>query len=599
MKSFCNTYKYILISLLSLVVFISFGSNSMNAQTRQRNLIYVIDCTGSMAGFNGSPNVWDDTKKFLKEQLEKEAKENPESRIVILPFQDKVHTPIKVDLGNINWPRLNNVLDDYVKNLTATNICDSWIEAEKYIDETRYNYLILMTDGLDNVGGSARQDARAALLAKILAGFCGKYKNTRGAYLKLTAAANLPKNVEDVIRNCDDIDIVDITDGSWPPGIILENEININTRDLPIDIPIGFSTAGKYNAEIINGDNDYVKFSLKDNLIGKGQLVIHVESKLGDNVMALNKAIGSDPLSLFLAIKSDEVKIINPEIEVVLHPVPLRTLNFTTSRADSLHSELSRVNNFLWIKGNTVDTLNWDLEPLFNEYATLAHSCAEFQLHSTGSLSDLTLLYNGSPVDTDSIISVKPEVGSLIQLLVPHEEKNSGYKLELTEISSKDLDRINDQSSKGFRFILQGKTDTHRSLIEIIVWILLCLIVVLIILWFLFIRDQIYPKFKKGTLVIQSPYFATIKTKGNRMIVFTSQSHSQSWLDRLVKGKIIYNVNPIWTSDVEIVPSGKNMRFRSPSGVFTSTPSPVFSRGCSYEVFNPDAPTTKVDIFIQ
>ncbi|MDE6022044.1 MAG: VWA domain-containing protein, partial [Muribaculaceae bacterium] len=175
----------ILVIIIVFQAFVGFSQSS----PRQRNTIYVLDCTGSMCGYNGAPNIWQPTKQFLKSELKKEAKENPNARVVILPFQDKVHHPIHVDLKNIAWQRLENVLDSYVQKLTGTNICDSWLEAEKYIDQSCDNYIVLMTDGQDNAGGKPNGNER---LAQILKAFCGKYKNTKGFYVELTQAASLP-----------------------------------------------------------------------------------------------------------------------------------------------------------------------------------------------------------------------------------------------------------------------------------------------------------------------------------------------------------------------------------------------------------------------
>lgn len=47
-----------------LVLIFSFPA-FCQSQTRQRNTIYVFDCTGSMTGYNGAPDIWAPTKAFL------------------------------------------------------------------------------------------------------------------------------------------------------------------------------------------------------------------------------------------------------------------------------------------------------------------------------------------------------------------------------------------------------------------------------------------------------------------------------------------------------------------------------------------------------
>lgn len=189
LRGLCVSFLVLLLSLPAV----------SRAQSRQRNTIYVLDCTGSMSGYNGSPDIWAPTKKFLRSELEKEARENPGATVTVLPFQEKVLHPIRVNLNNIAWPNLERVLDGYTKNVTATNICDSWLEAERYIDQSCDNYIVLMTDGHDNIGGTANEANRTERLERILHDFCGKYQNTKGFYVQLTQAASLPAGILEAI----------------------------------------------------------------------------------------------------------------------------------------------------------------------------------------------------------------------------------------------------------------------------------------------------------------------------------------------------------------------------------------------------------------
>ncbi len=313
--------------------------------SRKRNTIYVLDCTGSMSGYNGAPDIWQPTKQFLKAELEKEAKENPNSRVVILPFQDKVHHPIHVNLKNIGWPKLESVLDGYVKQLTGTNICDSWLEAERYIDQSCDNYIVLMTDGQDNSNGNGNQR-----LAAILKAFCGKYKNTKGFYVELTQAASLPAGIKNVIDVCDDLTVIDASAGIPSFGCYSSDVIEINTRDLPTDITLGFSNSGTFAANLLNDANKFVTFSIKGNSISQGKITIHVESKFGDNIEALNRAIGQPSIELPIVVQSDDVIITNPEIDVVLNTKPMRQLNLKVDDAKKSYSSAEHIKPFRWVK---------------------------------------------------------------------------------------------------------------------------------------------------------------------------------------------------------------------------------------------------------
>jgi len=595
---FTNRYlKKLYLSLVAILIAVSFGCQ---AQGQQRNTIYVLDCTGSMGGFNGVPNIWKPTKDFLKAELEKEAKENPGSKVTILPFQQKVLHPINVDLNSIAWPNLENVLDDYLDQLTATNICDAWLEAEKYIDRSCDNYIVLMTDGHDNIGGSANESNRMALLSQILRNFCGKYQNTNGFYVELTAAATLPADIKKTIENCSNLYKIDAIGGIPRFGCFSDDVISLNTRDLPTYITLGFSNSGTFVAAFNNAENPYVRFSIKDNKISQGKVVIHVESKFDDDIEALNKAIGASSVDLPINFLSDEVNITNSELNVVLHTTPLRSLDFAVSEKGKMLSQIERIKSFLWIKGNLLDTLRWDLDPVFSAEAISDNSLSMFRLRADKGLSRFAILFDGKALPNDSIIIIRPKQKALIEVVVPQNEKDNEFNLTLNEICSKKLDRLNGvrPNFDNGTIFLYGNVKTKISITEIICWCILGIIILFLLVWFGFIRNQKYPKFKNGIITIQSPYFATIRINKCRLIVMGPKAHNQDLFDKIWKGKILYHTNSVWPCDVEISPSGKNMRFRCPSGMLICDPAPLLMRGSTYKIINTNDSSSKLEINI-
>ncbi|MCM1311089.1 MAG: VWA domain-containing protein, partial [Bacteroides sp.] len=290
------------------------------ARDRPRNTVYILDCTGSMAGYNGAPDIWEPTKTFLKNELEKEAREHPDAKVTLLPFQDRALAPVRVDLKNISWPGLENSLNGHLRQITRTNICDAWLEAEKFIDQSCDNYIVLMTDGQDNVYGPDH-------LGEVLKAFCGKFQNTKGFYIELTKAAALPEGIQSAIDLCNDIYTIPGTDGIPSFGCSSEDVIHLNTRDLPSDITLGFSNSGTFKASLAGNDNPFVKFSIVGDRISGGRVTLRAESRLGDNVEALNKAIGAPSASMDLTVLSDDIIITNPRLEIILHTAPLRSLD--------------------------------------------------------------------------------------------------------------------------------------------------------------------------------------------------------------------------------------------------------------------------------
>lgn len=576
--------------LLPLVLTATFVAATQE-NTRQRNVIFVLDCTSSMDGYNGAPNVWQTSKDFLHDALEKESKGAPNSKVVILPFQDKVLHPINVDLTNISWANIERVLNNYVVTPTSTNICDSWLAAESRIDASCFNYIYLLTDGVDNIGGTANQAKRNEMLQAILSQFCNKeYANTIGFYVRLTEQAAIPQSIQQIINDCPHITIIEAMDGIKPFGNFTDNVKNFNTRDLPVDLTFSFSNPDVFNALLQYEENPFISITLKDGKINHGKATVHLESKFGNNIQTLNQAIDDSILNINLQILSEEVYIVNPELTIEANVAPLRCLDF----ADSLVDKVDRGKPFLWIKGNPADTLRWNLNAQYNDGAKVDGSSAMFKINGAGHI-----IYNGAELSADSLITLLPEQDAVIEVIVPQEQPDSFYNITLAQVNAHNLDRINGQRPDGVTATFYGTTTTSISLIEIIFWSFVGMILLFLIVWFLFIRNSVYHKFKGGIIRVQQPYYASIQTKGCRKVVMTAKERKQSLFDRIWRGKVIYHVNPEYSSDVEITPtSHRNMRFHSVNGAFVCEPSNLLRCGETYWITCTNSHSTKIKISI-
>lgn len=546
------------------------------AQNRLRNKIYILDCTKSMEGYNGSPDIWQQTKDYLREDIEEEANSNPDTRITIVPFQGSTLHTINIDPKNISWNQHESVLNSYMSNITGTNICDAWLEAEKLIDPTRENYIFLLTDGNDNINGPNR-------LASILKAFCEKNKNTLGFYIELTNAAQLPQIVRDAIDQCDRLSVIK---GHVKIGGVIEDEIHVNTRDLPQDVTFEFSNAGRFNARAEYADNDFVEVSLVDNIIDKGNLVYRItpQKQFANNISALNKAMNSDEVVIPIELVTDEITVVNPRVYLHLHNKPLRSLDIDTT----LTAVVNRTEPFLWIKGNQVDTVRWVLNPIFNKPAMSDKSQIEYHVAVTDKLpQESIMLFNGHEIPDSSII-IAPGNENILELIVPQGTPNGKSFIKLIPISKSNLDRVNGQVPSYEDYIhLQGEYSSSWSWLEWLFWILIALIVLLLFVWFGFIRNSKYPKFKKGRITVTAPYYGTIPVRGYRKIILGSRSGKQSGLDKIFKGKILYHVNPAWPSEIVITPGSKrSMRYSSPDGRLISDPMPTWMTGESYRILD-------------
>ena len=210
--------------------------------------------------------------------------------------------------------------------------------------------------------------------------------------------------------------------------------------------------------------------------------------------------------------------------------------------------------SFLWVDSNiTPITKTFNLE--FSQDAKLDPNCfAEFQFVDN----------NGEPIGTDEMqVSIdgkqlpdnKFRVNSdetskqLTFTFSPNAKpgKHQGY----LRLIRHNLDRLDSQQLTVGQQVEAMQWTLHyqksmNPLAKVLMWIGI-LILAALLLWFLLIRWMVYDYIKVGSIRITEPYFSQRKIKGARQLVFTNKPVKQSCLNKLFTGKIIYEINPVWT----------------------------------------------------
>lgn len=87
-----------------------------------------------------------------------------------------------------------------------------------------------------------------------------------------------------------------------------------------------------------------------------------------------------------------------------------------------------------------------------------------------------------------------------------------------------------------------------------------------LLIWFLLIRNKMYPKMARGQIILNSPYYKSIKTKGKRQVIFTDKHYKQGWFNKLFAGKIIYEKNDLWQEEIKFSPARlRQLRIKMPA----------------------------------
>ena len=139
------------------------------------------------------------------------------------------------------------------------------------------------------------------------------------------------------------------------------------------------------------------------------------------------------------------------------------------------------------------------------------------------------------------------------------EGKHQGY----LKLVSHNLDRLDSQQlspgqqAEAFQWTMHFKR-TMNPFAKGLLW-LLAVLCGLLLLWFLLLKQIVYPRIKLSRLQLQSDdgYYVNKKINGTRMVVVTSNYKPQGKLNRLFTGRILYIKDNKWTSPWELVPNGR------------------------------------------
>ena len=172
---------------------------------RQRNYIYLFDCTQSMQTLG----IWEPAKSALQRTVDVQLPQ-PDAQFAVIPFQHVAYPAFAFDASTYAKQRepLLKAVDGYIATKTNTNIVDALQAGFDRCRPEMDNRVYLLTDGDDNV---KKTPAVVALIRK----WCASHTNTRLFYVTLDAAADKPE-IRDACDACDDAFMVNCHCGVIP-----------------------------------------------------------------------------------------------------------------------------------------------------------------------------------------------------------------------------------------------------------------------------------------------------------------------------------------------------------------------------------------------
>lgn len=516
---------------------------------RERNYIYVFDCTSSMLGvlpggltplLFEQDNLYTRTKNWLREDIEK-IPAGSTATVTIIPFHQSTGKTITFVRRDFNWKEISEVLDACVRQSHSTGICQAWDKGLEYIDPEKDNYFFLLTDGAENVVPNGCEAVK-----KRIRDWCRRSAaNAYAFYVALSPEAyDGCQGLKEAASECDRVSFIDSHIG--PFGSFAANEINISSRALK-DKWVSFSAEGTYTVGVTCRD-PYFDVVVKDGAIVDGHVTFRFNKKqeMADTSYVFSFAVESDVRKL---------QITNPVFTVHVDNRGARSLDIVADEVDG--GRATSYPRFLFWKAKRPDTVTVDLGTSWNDEARREHSLMYMAVECDKlEGKDYAVVWNGTTV-SDGRFTIAPDDEAARLAIVLSPDVETGKYIFRLKGSGANLETVNDERTALYNNTVRVKNQVLWNPLLTMLVALLAVLVAAAVLWFVFFRRMLYPTFKVGRYQIASPYFSQRSIKRVRMVVFTDSNKRQSRLGKLFTGRVVYERNPFWTTEWTMTPSAK------------------------------------------
>ena len=267
---------------------------------------------------------------------------------------------------------------------------------------------------------------------------------------------------------------------------------------------------------------------------------------------------------------------------------------------------------FLW-KKHVPDTLYRTIEFDFNQdaksYMDKPLRLGLFKKTDSGKMLPVT--ENEMEVFVDgkkcpqNIIDVQPGTDQLkVGIVFKPEAENKVHHWFFRAVDDGGLERINDMDPDTYKAdnasLMDIEVDKNKVMNPLAMGTALTSLLILaaLLVWLFVMKAIFFPTFRVGKIQLSDPvpYNTLKRMRGYRKMILTNKQPKQGFFDRVFAGKILYEVNDLWTSDVVIEPKDRNsVRLRCPKDFMAD--ARVLKKNQEYTVQNMTTSTkTKIKI---
>lgn len=535
-------------------------SVSVMAQ-RQRNYVYLFDCTWSMKRPNG---IWEQAKQFMKDDID-QLDEN--ANVTIVLFHQITANPICFKAKQFDWNSVESQCEAMINASQRTGICKAWDLGLKYIDKNRNNYLYLFTDGTENVD-KRRTDAVCERIRK----WCLQAPNNYAFFVALGKEIKEKPDVKKLIAAtaaCDRAFYIE--DHQGPFGAFDRTSFKLNSHSTK-NLQSGFSDYGSFNASV-ECDDEYYNVTLLNNKIEGGKAIFLVEQK--------KQPSSNHQVHFTVSSIKKNLQICNPDLYINIDTRDLANLDLGQPSGETEGQynagEAETYSSFLF-KGKDIDKVQANLGAIFNEQAKKQKGSLNVSLDIPSEINHkCKMYYNGKSIGNSFVIKAS-DTNSILTMEIPHSVAAKAYVIGMKG-EAKGLETINAEDNLSYISSIYFRHNVCWHPMKVFLMWFGILTLAVLLLWFFFFRPIVYPRFGSIQKTFNIPGMAPliIKFKGARMVVLaTSHPKKQSVWNSFWTGKIIYKTHPAFVVPIVFKPSrGRRVLSKVQAGSYQVMPNPM------------------------
>lgn len=546
-------------TILILLILCFIGTEPLNAQ-RQKNNIYLFDCTGSMRT-NG---LWNPAKDALDATIATQTNIDG-SQFSVIPFGDSPYGIISFDSdGYLSQKKnIDDTFEKYIASSKYTRISDVLQEGFTKVDPRRDNRIYLLTDGLPNQGDTPEK------VAQTITAWCSKHKNTRFFYVALKNDVINPV-IKQAIDNCPDAFIVQCRNRVIPQIADISTHVYTNIEELEINKPIEFSLPGEYGLSISENDSLF-SVEIDNGRASGGKINLKFRPRQGYDIGRLHETMqgGDYEFSVDISCTDSRYFIANPTLTVHVSDKMLSELAVADG-LDQLNADgVEWHDSFLWSQAAPESKVEWNLVPVFKN--ELQRSALKLRfVPGEGEAADFEAWLNDEPLPVDGTFDIVPGSECVLSVRFNHNAATGERYFNLIPVEIDAIDMINDKPVDAYEgtSLRTSYVENWNPLKTFLFWLGVVLLFALL-LWLIVLKRIFFPVIKVGRIEFTGPgsYYVSKRLKNARKVVFTSKKQSQNIISRILTGEIRFVRAEHFDPDIIVEPSGrgKKVKIRSVS----------------------------------